>query len=104
LTVDVCNDFFWFRLIKLFRKLRIACLANSEIAKAIIVNSIVTNSSAYSANIAYVVNVCYPLKVEMMSNWAPFFGARRNSTTYTVKFLANSAKRAAKLLLLALSA
>jgi len=81
-------------LIKFLWKLGITAFTETEIAKTAVIDPIVADGCADSANIADIVDVGYPLKIEAMSNGATFLGARWNSASNTVELLTDSAKGA----------
>lgn len=94
MSIDVSYDGLGFRLIEFLWQLGVASLTETKIAKATVIDTIITDGCADSANITDIVDVSYPLKIEAMSNGAAFFRARWNSASNTVKFLAYSAKGA----------
>lgn len=102
--IDIGDDGSRFGLVKRLRQLLEACLADTEIAVIVIVNSIVTHCSADSADVADAVQVGYALEIESVAYWATLLRAGRNSAAHTVEFLADSAEGSAQLLLLALVA
>jgi hypothetical protein len=70
----------------------------------VIIYTIIAYCCTDSTNIADIVDIGNPLKIETVANRAPFFRAWRNSTSNAVKFLTNPAERSAQFLFLALGA
>jgi hypothetical protein len=89
-SIDVGNDRPRFGLVKVIGQFGKACLADTEVATIIIVNSIVGDRSADSAQVAYVVQIGDSLEIEGVADGAPFLRAGRRTTAYTVELLALS--------------
>ncbi len=70
--VDICHKLSGFRLVKFCRKLVEAILANAKIARTVIVNPVVADRCAYSANITYEVKIGDALEIKGVADGAAF--------------------------------